>query len=489
MRLARSLLFLAGVAIPCAQATGDLLIENVTLVSPERPQPLGGAHVLIKDGRISRVSSAPIALPSSTRRLDGTGKYLTPGLIDSHVHVSSLPGIPADGRDPALVALVEAYLQQQPRSYLYFGVTAVVDLAGAPEGLALFNAAPLHPRLFHCGPALVPGGYPWVLLPEPLKAGAVPYALGEPGTAQLLPSGSDPAEHTPEAVVDRIAKDGAACVKVFLEDGFGEASIWPIPSRETLARVIAAAHARRLPVVAHANAIDMQRLAVDAGVDVIAHGLWNWNQLDGEPAVPAGIADLMAAVHARGIGYQATLRVLPGLRALFVPGLLDDPRMAKVTPSALLAWFRTPAAGWFRQVLQADLGNATAEQIGQGQQAAMQQAQRALRNLFERGHELLLGSDTPSAPTYGNPPGLNTYLELELLADAGIPLDAILRAATLNNAKAFGLERELGTVEEGKRANLLLLTKNPLSAIEAWQAIETVILDGEATPRESLAAP
>jgi imidazolonepropionase-like amidohydrolase len=113
---------------------------------------------------------------------------------------------------------------------------------------------------------------------------------------------------------------------------------------------------------------------------------------------------------------------------------------------------------------------------------------RAARHLHQLGHPLLLGSDTPSAPTYGNQPGYDTYREMRLLAQAGIPLIAIFQAATINNARQFGLERDYGTIASGKVANLLLLDANPLETIRAWSLIDKVILRGKAIERESLRA-
>jgi imidazolonepropionase-like amidohydrolase len=84
---------------------------------------------------------------------------------------------------------------------------------------------------------------------------------------------------------------------------------------------------------------------------------------------------------------------------------------------------------------------------------------------------LLFGTDTPSSPTYANPPGLNGWMEMRHLADAGVTPEQILQAATLSNAHALKLDREIGTVQIGKRANLLLVRANPRKTIEAYQEI------------------
>jgi len=113
---------------------------------------------------------------------------------------------------------------------------------------------------------------------------------------------------------------------------------------------------------------------------------------------------------------------------------------------------------------------------------------RAAKYLHDLGHPMLLGTDTPSAPTFGNQPGYETYREMRMMAQSGIPLPAIFRAATINNAKQFGLDKDYGTVEAGKIANLLLLTENPLESLRAWTSIDRIILRGDVIKRESLAA-
>lgn len=85
------------VACPAVAQEADgreLLIENVTILSAERERPQEHRHVLIRDGRIVEVRAESIQANANVHRLDGSGKYLTPGLMDSHVHVSDVPGLP-----------------------------------------------------------------------------------------------------------------------------------------------------------------------------------------------------------------------------------------------------------------------------------------------------------------------------------------------------------------------------------------------------------
>jgi len=145
---------LLAMAHPVA-ANESLVIENVTVVSPEQPQPLGNRHVFIRAGRIEQVSDQPITAPTAVRRLDGTGKFLTPGIMDSHVHVSQAIGLGFGHNDPAMAALDEEFLAQQPRSYLYFGVTQLLDPSNIPEQVTRFAAQEKHPDIFRCGAAPV----------------------------------------------------------------------------------------------------------------------------------------------------------------------------------------------------------------------------------------------------------------------------------------------------------------------------------------------
>jgi len=101
------------------------------------------------------------------------------------------------------------------------------------------------------------------------------------------------------------------------------------------------------------------------------------------------------------------------------------------------------------------------------------------------GVTLLFGSDTPANEGIGNPPGLNGRLEISRWAEAGVQLAKILRAATLDNAVAFHLN-DRGTIEVGKRADLLLLAADPLKTIAAYDAIETVFLNGQPLPHAAL---
>ena len=145
-------------------------ITDVTIVSPERLDHIERGSVLIEGGRIARVDrSGRAPVPAGASVISGHGQFLIPGLIDSHVHLASIPGMDFS-QEGANAEVVKEYLAQLPRSYLYFGYTTLVDLAVVvPEVLADFRKAPLHPDLYDCGESLpVANGYPMSFAPPAL---------------------------------------------------------------------------------------------------------------------------------------------------------------------------------------------------------------------------------------------------------------------------------------------------------------------------------
>src|SRR5262249_7454259 len=159
-------------------------------------------------------------------------------------------------------------------------------------------------------------------------------------------------------------------------------------------RVRTAAHQHGLLLLVHANALDVQRTAVAENVDIIVHGVWNWNEFDDQQGIPAPIAEHLKNVYAKKIGYQATLRVIPGVTELLDPQTLNDPMYAKVVPPALLAWYHTDPAQWFAHQVFGPKPDATAivngARTANERWATSERGMRALRYLYELGQPLLL---------------------------------------------------------------------------------------------------
>jgi imidazolonepropionase-like amidohydrolase len=470
-----------------------IVIEDVTLVSPERQAPVPHTSVVIRDGRIAQIGANLVAGPHA-KRIDGHERFLIPGLIDSHVHIDDTGPLDDDAVD-AHPDLVQAFQSQLPRAYLAFGFTTLVDLNSREASRARFTAASLHPNLYSCAPAVhIVGGYGALRPPKDAAAANRSNLVYEPAQAKDWPANLDPRDYTPERAVERVVQAGGVCVKAFVESGFGGVFHWPVPSAKTLAALRAETRRRGLVFIVHANSVEAWRAVLGAHADVIAHGLWHWPGDRLVTVPPPEARDVIRAAARAGIGVQPTSQVVYGDLSIFDMSLLKDPRFAESLPRVVVGYLRSDSgqaasravADEYRQTIArvfapASVDPATAMSLGPARATA------TLRLMLAENAKLLLGSDTPSGDGgIGNPPGFNGRLELARWSEAGVPLARILRAATLDNATAFGLAKDLGTIEVGKRADLLLLRADPLKTIAAYDTIDTIFLNGNSIPRESL---
>jgi imidazolonepropionase-like amidohydrolase len=422
--------------------------------------------------------------------VDGRGRYLIPGLIDTHVHVGQPVGLD-DATIEKRPELMAAYRAQVPRAYLAFGFTTVVDVNLSPETRALFEAAPIHPRIFNCGRGVrIAGGYGALRIPPTATTRDFSHLVHEPAQAAHWPATLNPMDHTPSRVVERVATAGGICVKTFVESGFGVFD-WPTPRAETLDALRVETSRRGLILIVHATSADSWRAAINARADVVAHGLWHWQGNRQDTVPPEQVRTVISAAAQAGVRVQPTLRVLQNDRAMFDWTLLDDPQLAWALPRAVIGYLRTEEAEAMRRALATaydEAARSAGETVGAARliATASARAMATTRLMDEAGVTLIFGSDTPAGEGFGNPPGLNGRLELQHWAEAGIPLSRILRAATLDNAVAFGIARELGSIEIGKRADLLLLSANPLESVTAYDSIDIVFLNGEPISRATL---
>jgi imidazolonepropionase-like amidohydrolase len=185
---------------------------------------------------------------------------------------------------------------------------------------------------------------------------------------------------------------------------------------------------------------------------------------------------------------QPTIQVLYGEAELFDPKFLTRPQLAHVTPKSLLAWYGTADGQWFRARMLKEPYWQKAVESGQWSPVAavpVKRVRAVLKAFADNGGRLSFGSDTPSGPIYSNPPGLNGRWEMDRWVEAGLAPVHVFRAATRNNAAIFGL-KDVGTVEVGKRADLLLLEGNPFESVTAFDTITTVFMRGAPHPRETL---
>ena len=444
----------------------DVRIEHVTVISPERAAPTRDATVSVHDGRI-------VAAVNTTHVIDGRGVYLVPGLIDSHVHLYFVPGMTGE-QERKQPDIVSEARKQIPRSYLYAGFTTLIDLISAPVAMDRWNSYAPVPDTYFCGGAALKDGYPMNYMPAPGRYALFPYMIVD-------------TDSSARASVARMKANGAICVKTFFERGFGATHDLPVPSLHTIRALVHAAHDAGLPVLIHANSAEAQRFGLAAGVDIMAHGLWHWTEAPQATALVPSIRGLLDSIVQARVGWQPTIQVLPGLRDLFDPAYLSSATLRQFLPASLIAWYGTKEGQAYRDEIAAG-GDLTWARARANFAPPIRRDVVATGYLAEHHARLLFGTDTPSAPTYANPPGLNAWLEMQDLVDAGVTAAQIFQMATLANAQALKLDKEVGTVQVGKRANLLLLREDPTQSIHAYRTIVKVILHGRVLDPHDLAA-
>lgn len=460
-----------------------LVIKNAVIISPENQTLSRESYIIIEEEEIVFIGNEKPNLSGTYKIIDAKGKYIIPGLIDSHVHVTSIDAL-SDKEEIENPEIVNAFRKQLPKSYLYFGYTTLIDLGTAkPKRLSQFNEAETKPDLYYVGGGAVIGnGYGLTNWNDEL-----PNFIYKENEAYPIPEKYKKENHTPEAVVRRIAETGAIAVKTYYEPGFDLTKPpFPVPTIQMINELKKEAHKNNLVLIAHGNSLDAHRFLADTDVDIVAHGLWNWGKyrLDTSTDIPEEIVSVLDTEIKNNIGYMPTLQVINGLRTLANPEFLYDPELKNVLPQNLINYYKTNSDNMFTTVF----GDAPKNIIINNFNRISNQGKISLKYLNEHNGLVLFGTDTPSSPTYGNPPGYNGYLEMQEMENAGIPLSKILACATIENAKAFKLDKLYGTIEQGKKANILLLDKNPLEDISAYNSISKIILRGKVMDRNILSA-
>ncbi|REL29319.1 amidohydrolase family protein [Thalassotalea euphylliae] len=465
----------------------DLVIEGTTIISPiDKHQISVKANhwVAIEGNRISQIGSLTKP-PKAKLVIDGSDQYLIPGLTDSHVHLKTMPGI--DFSDANAAHMQSAFLARQGTNYLYYGVTQLIDPSNTKDGIKRFHESGLTPDAFFCGAMPVFNGYNAQGILHKHLHHERPYYLAQdtdPKTTEAITHA-----HQAKQSLLRLKNDGAVCAKVYIENGFDLADNIPMVSEATLNELTQYAKTLNLPTMAHANATDMQDIAANAEISVMGHGLWNWleeQKLSTEAALPPKVSGVLTKILNHDIAYQPTLNVIRSLTDLMVEDHIDQTEYKTVLPPWQIAWYQSNAGQWFNVEMHKDWGKPPVELIIERFSAKQINGQRALKYLYDHGATILLGSDTPPAPTFASQPGLATNWELADMHKAGVDLKGILAAATINNANLYNLSQDYGTVEKGKRANLLLLNSNPLKTVNAYDDIDKIILRGQVFDRDNL---
>ena len=407
---------------------------------------LGGriakARVVIRDHRIADVTldDERVALPDGAIVEDASGRYLIPGLVDSHVHWGGSGGF---GLTP--IERTSDRMAHDFGATLAAGVTSVVSLT---DDLAMMSSLSdavaagkqRAPRTFFAGASVTArGGHP---------ANMFGFM---PGLAEKLTRQVETVDEARAAIAE-LARARVDLVKLVLEPGFPDR---PMPRlREDVFRAaLAEARAQKLMTTVHVGTDAEVRLAIDAGASGIEH-------------TARGLTDeTIALMAAKRITFTPTNVVLDygwkrrslggeddAVRRLGMPAILESLRSPQSPISSLLT--EGPGADRMNKVLAGSLA----------------QTAKAIR----AGVPILAGSDAGNPATFH---GISLVRELELLAQAGMPLVDVLKAATSRPADRLR-QSSLGRIATGAVADLVLLEADPTEDVGAYRRVAGVYLGG-----------
>ncbi len=396
--------------------------------------------VLVRDGRIAAIGPvAEVRVPRDAVRIEAAGQYLMPGLVDMHVHLEHF-------QDPDLLKL-----------FLANGVTTVRNMDGRPY-------------ILQWREAITRGD-----LPGPTIYTAGPLLDGDPPILDDNTVVRSPAEAR-VAVLEQAAA------------GYDFIKVYTNLSEEAYRAILETAREAGLPVAGHVPRRVGVLQVLEAGQRTIEH-LADYGAL-----VEAGDSPfrnrfhwskLYLAMPADSARMEAAAGRIAGSGVWAVPTLIQAER-AIAPPESVRAWLATPEmayipadgrAFWEEQAQQLTrrMDAEDWELVRRGRE----NRQLMVRSLHRAGAHLLVGTDTPNPFVL---PGYSVAEELASVVDAGIPPAEALAAATREAARFSGELEEWGTIEVGKRADLLLLQGNPLSDVRNVRRPAGVMVRGQWLP-------
>ncbi|OFV83164.1 MAG: hypothetical protein A2W26_07685 [Acidobacteria bacterium RBG_16_64_8] len=405
--------------------TGTLVLKGGRLIDGTGRPPLANGVVVIEGERITKVGPVgEVVIPTGrdVRTLDTAGKVLMPGLIECHIHLNG--EVTFDAYRRYLAPPEEERLLRSAADaarMLEAGFTTLRDVGSkfAPILKRAARSGILRaPRIFGSGQALtVTGGHgDWLHFP---------YAwVRDAKFRGWIVDGADECRH----VVRLQFREGADLVKIIASGGGitntpEDLAGLGVPefSPDELRAIVEEARMRRAKVAAHTTGAEATRQAIAAGVDTIEHGMISAEHYD--------VLDTMAE-----------------------RGVILDPTMAIM----YRAGYDGDRIGVFKG------GQEAARRVLELQQRMVDAAKR-------RGVTVVLGTDCIGSLGAGE-----SALELRLLVDSGLSTMEAIVAGTRNGAIALGAEKDLGTLEPGKVADVLVLNKDPLADIKVLEDTATI---------------
>lgn len=434
----------------CRKSAPDgIALVGATVIDGTGGPPLHDAVVMVRQGTIEFVGPrAAFELPKETREVDVRGRWIIPGLIDAHTHL-------APAADWA------------PSRYLAWGVTTVRDVHGDLNTILAIRKRS----------NLSPGSGPRVY-----TAGAMIDGL--PATHRDAIGVN--AENNARKAVDRLVSAGSDLIKVYTH-----------VDAALLRAIVDEAHAFHLSVTGHLGMIDALA-AAKAGISAIEH-------MSGVAEAASKDPSALFAAHYRGFfpGWTASERSWAGLdsaalarvagrlaelKVIIVPTLVLHETLSRLDDAAVL---KDPALAAVPAVEQRqwDVSGLIAGAGWTGVDLASFRRSRSKQDLFLRlfaaaGGRIAAGTDASNQLLV---PGYSEHREMELLVRAGLSPREALRAATRNGAVLLGID-SLGLLAPEKAADLVVLTKDPLTDIRNSRAIQSVMIRGQLLDADSIRA-
>ena len=412
-------LVVAQAPTPAGPGAVTALVGARVIDGTGRP-PLEQATVLVSNGRIQAVGApAAVQVPAGATRIDLSGKTIMPGMVNAHAHLNVERGAAMPVREDLIRRL---------RMYAEYGVTTAVSL-GSTEADELEG----------------------IKLRDEQERGALDRARLYTGGLNAVGKIADEARKS----VDRLADLKVDIIKFHINGNPNDMTT------ETWSAIIDESRKRRLRTAVHIFYEKDAKAAVDKGVDILAHSI---RDKDVDPA-------FVAELKRRGIGYIPTLtRDLSVYVYETTPAFFKDP-------------FFLRGSSLYREGVEQLSKPANQEKVRNDKQAqdikpALQQALKNLKILSNAGVPIAMGTDSGASGNPGRWQGYFEHTELEMMVQAGLsPMQAIV-AATGGAARVMKVNPQIGTLEAGKMADLLVLDANPLADIRNTRRINGVWIGG-----------
>ena len=429
----RLFLTLAILWLPAAAEVKAL--KNFTLIDGNGGPAIGGAAMLIDDGRITWIGSAQrLNAPAGAEVIDLTGKFVMPGIINLHGHVGSTVDLKQDPK-----FFTRENIEKTLRTYASYGVTTVLSL-GTDQDL-IFDirdqqraGRPSYTRVYSAGQGFT------------LKGGVgglagVSHDLAPDGAAEI------PRD------IDQLAAKKADIVKVWVDDALGKRPKMPFDLTKA---IIDNAHRAGLRVAAHIFYLADAKQLVDAGVDAIAHSVRD-QPVDQE---------LIDSIKKHGAWQAAATLTREASMVIYAkpPAFFADPFFTRSVSPAVITTLNDPD---YQKKIAADPDFPKYAGL-------LEMAQKNLKLLADAGVRYGMGTDSGMP---GRFPGFFEQWEMELMVDAGLSPSQVITAATRNGAEFVGA-KDLGTLEIGKWADLIVLNANPAANIRNTRSIDGVYVAG-----------